>query len=162
MWPLRSGPTSRWRRSPSFIRYAPNPTTPTGDVNDINTNELLIPRIYPPLPDLVASVISKQLTSNVAILTFAAATPFVVGYTILVENVDAIFNGTYVITAVTPTTVRYAKTNADIGLATTTTGSVTLIDPSAPESATDFPNMTVDERTHDGLWVKAVGGLPNT
>ena len=24
------------------------------------------------------------------------------------------------------------------------------------------PGMTEDERTHDGLWVKAVGGLPNT
>ncbi len=65
----------------TFIRYAPTPTTPTGDVTDINTSELLIPRIEP----------------------------------------------TEVV-----------------------------------ETETDFPGMSEDERTHDGLWVKAVGGLPNT
>jgi len=64
-----------------FVRYAPTPTTPTGDVQDIATDELLIPRIEP----------------------------------------------TEVI-----------------------------------EDSADFPNMTEDERTHDGLWVKAVGGSPNT
>jgi hypothetical protein len=145
----------------SVIRYAPNPATPTGDVVDINTDELLIPRIFPPLPQLVANVTTKQIASNVATLTLADATPFIVGYIILVENVDATFNGQYTITACTPTTVSYAKTAADL-VPTASVGTVTLVDPAAPESATDFPNMTEAERTHDGLWVKAVGGLPNT
>lgn len=30
------------------------------------------------------------------------------------------------------------------------------------ELETDYPTMSEEERTHDGLWVKAVGGLPNT
>jgi hypothetical protein len=30
------------------------------------------------------------------------------------------------------------------------------------EELTQFPNMTEDERTHDGLWLWAVGGLANT
>lgn len=67
-----------------FIRYAPNPTTPTGDVNDINTPELLIPRIFPPS------------------------------------------------------------------------------DPVLIEDEVDFPGLTEAERTHDGLWVKAIGGIPNS
>ena len=65
----------------SIIRYAPNPATPTGDVVDINTDELLIPRIEPTE----------------------------------VEEPEA-----------------------------------------------EYPTMTDDERTHDGLWIKAVGGAVNT
>ena len=30
------------------------------------------------------------------------------------------------------------------------------------ELETDYPNTSEEERTHDGLWIKAVGGLPNT
>jgi hypothetical protein len=147
----------------SFIRYAPMPETPTGDVNDIATDELLIPRIFPPLPDLVESVINKVLTSFMATLTLAEAHSFIAGYTVLVENVDATFNGTYVITSVTSTTISYAKGGtANVPSTPITTGSVTLIDPARPEKETDFPGMTEEERTHDGLWVKADGGLPNT
>ena len=145
----------------SFIRYAPNPTTPTGDVNDINTDELLIPRILPPMPKLTGSVTTKALTGNVATLTLSEAHSFIVGYTVLVENVDAVFNGTYTITAIGTTTISYAKTNANVA-SVAATGNVALVDPYAPESETDFPGMTEAERTHDGLWVKAVGGLANT
>lgn len=65
----------------SFIRYLPNPATPTGDVNDIATNELLIPRIEPTE----------------------------------VEEPEA-----------------------------------------------EYLGFSEDERTHDGLWIKAVGGAANT
>jgi hypothetical protein len=145
----------------SFIRYAPNPATPTGDVQDINTDELLIPRILPPMPSLTGSVTTKILTSNVATLTLSEAHQFLVGYTVLVENVDATFNGTYTITAVGGTTISYAKTSANVA-STAATGAVSLVDPYAPESEAEFPGMTEEERTHDGLWVKAVGGLANT
>jgi hypothetical protein len=40
------------------------------------------------------------------------------------------------------------------------TGTVTTVN--LPESETNYPDMSEAERTHDGLWVKAVGGLPNT
>lgn len=33
---------------------------------------------------------------------------------------------------------------------------------SVVEVGTDFPTLTVNELTHDGLWVKAVGGMTNT
>jgi hypothetical protein len=155
------GPAQNTVCNISFIHFAPTPTTPTGDVNDINTDELLIPRILPPLPVLTGSVTTKALTSNVATLTLSEAHQFVVGYTVLVENVDATFNGTYVLTGVGVTTISYAKTAANVA-SVAATGNVALVDPYAPESETDFPGMTEAERTHDGLWVKAVGGLANT
>ena len=96
-----------------------------------------------------------------ATLTLSEAHSFIVGYTVLVENVDATFNGTYMLTAVGTTTISYAKTNPNVA-SVAATGNVSLVDPYAPEDETEFPGMTEDERTHDGLWVKAVGGLANT
>lgn len=62
---------------------------------------------------------------NVAMLTFKeAAHPFQVGDVIVVAGVDATFNGTYTVTAVTATTVSYAKVNANIA-STGATGTVT-------------------------------------
>ena len=67
------------------------------------------------IPVVTASVTNKALTSNVATLTTAAAHGFAVGFEVTVTGVDAVFNGTYTITAVpTTTTFRYAKTNVDI------------------------------------------------
>jgi hypothetical protein len=57
--------------------------------------------------------------------------------------------------------ISYAKTNVDV-VSVASTGTVTQIDPARPESEVDYPGLTEEERTHDGLWVKAVGGLANT
>ena len=66
------------------------------------------------IPKITASVTNKALTSNVATLTTAAAHGFAVGFEVVVTGVDATFNGTYTITAVTSTTFSYAKTAADV------------------------------------------------
>lgn len=61
------------------------------------------------------SAITKALTSNVATLTFATAHSLVVGDTLGVENVDATFNGTYVVSAVpSSTSVSYALTASNV------------------------------------------------
>ena len=53
----------------SVIRYTPTPDS-LGGVHDIDTNELLIPRITPPLTlEQPATVSNKALTTNVATLT---------------------------------------------------------------------------------------------
>jgi hypothetical protein len=65
------------------------------------------------------TVTNKVLTSNVATLT-SNGHGFLVGQTVVVAGVDATFNGTYVITAVTANTFSYAKTNADVGTAAAT------------------------------------------
>jgi hypothetical protein len=61
-----------------------------------------------------ATVNNKALTDNIATLTTAAAHNFLVGDRITVAGVDATFNGTYALTAVTSTTFSYAKTNANV------------------------------------------------
>jgi hypothetical protein len=65
-------------------------------------------------PTITASVNNKALTSNVATLTTTAAHGFAVGMTVEVSGVDATFNGSYTITAVTSTTFSYAKTASNV------------------------------------------------
>lgn len=71
------------------------------------------------------TVTNKALTSNVATLTFASHT-FVVGQTVTValSPADPVFDGTYQVTAVTATTISYAKTNANV-TGTASAGTVT-------------------------------------
>lgn len=59
------------------------------------------------------SVTNKALTSNVATLTIGSH-PLIVGNSIWVAGVDATFNGRYTITAITGTTVSYAKTATNV------------------------------------------------
>jgi hypothetical protein len=59
------------------------------------------------------TVTNKALTSNVATLTIGSH-KLTVGSTINVDNIDATFNGTYVLTAVASTTISYAKTAANV------------------------------------------------
>ncbi len=77
------------------------------------------------------AVTTKALAANVATLTLSAAHPFVVGQPARVVGVDATFNGTYTITAVTATTLSYGRTAADVA-AVAATGSVTSTPLTAP------------------------------
>lgn len=67
-----------------------------------------------------ATITNKALTSNVATLTTSVAHGYAVGESVNVAGVDATFNGTYVITAVTSTTFNYAKTAANVTSAAAT------------------------------------------
>jgi len=68
-----------------------------------------------PLPTL--TVTDKSLTSNVATLTTSVAHGLTVGNVVSVSGVDATFDGTYTLSAVTSTTLSYAKTAANVTLA---------------------------------------------
>ena len=80
------------------------------------------------------AVNNKALTANVATLTLTMPliTPPVSAHTLLpgamidVEGVDATFDGTYTITAVTALTVSYAKVNADIASTAVTSTKATV------------------------------------
>jgi hypothetical protein len=76
---------------------------------------------------ITATITNKALTSNVATLTTSAAHGMAVGMTADVNNVDATFNGSYTITAVTSTTFSYAKTASNV-TSTSATGTVTSND----------------------------------
>jgi hypothetical protein len=67
------------------------------------------------------TVTNKALTSNVATLTVGAH-DFRVGMPVVVSGVDATFNGTYTITAITSTTFSYAKTASNV-TSTSATGT---------------------------------------
>jgi len=130
------------------------------EVYDIETDELLIPRIAPSPPILTASVSNAALTANYATLTTTLNHHMLVGDTIDVAGVTpALFNGRYTITNITSNTLTYVKTNANVA-AVASAGTVTTVN--LPESETDYPDLDEDERTHDGLWVIADGGLLGT
>src|SRR5580765_5722888 len=126
-----------------------NPPVP-GTVKALDTPPLLIPRIYPPLTTITATVTNKALTTNVATLTTVSAHGLPVGAIILVAGVDATVNGQYTITAVTSTTLSYAKVATNV-TSVASGGTITQVDPHAAEAENDFPGLTEDERTHDGL-----------
>lgn len=69
------------------------------------------------------NVITKSLTSNVATLTTDVNHNIASGTSVTVEGVDATFNGTYTLTAVTANTLSYSKVAANVG-STATTGFV--------------------------------------
>ena len=82
------------------------------------------------------SVSNKALTSNVATLTTSLPHDFNVGNSITVTGVDATFNGTYIVTAKTSTTVSYAKTATDVtSVAVSPYGSV--VETSSNSEATE-------------------------
>jgi hypothetical protein len=144
------------------LRYTPSPDS-LGGVEDIETDELLIPRITPYPPIKTANVLKASLTANVVTLTTTAAHNMLPGETIEVTAVTpTTYNGQYVIVA-TPlaTTLTYAKTAGNLTEVTLDpTGKVATVN--LPESEVDYPDIDEDERMHDGLWVIADGGLLGT
>lgn len=73
-----------------------------------------------------ATVTNKALTSNVATLT-VGATDYIVGDSVVValSPADATFDGTFTITAVTSTTISYAKTASNV--ASTASNGTTVV-----------------------------------
>jgi len=89
----------------------------------------------------VLDVTLKALTANVATLTVGTHT-WVIGNTVTVTGVDSTFNGTYVLTAVTGTTISYAKTHANVASGAAT-GDVT--GPGASTGVVGYAAPTKDE-----------------
>lgn len=72
-------------------------------------------------PDVLTyTVTNKALTSNVATLTTQGPHGFTVGQRVTVAITDTVFDGDYLITAVTSTTFSYARTNANVTSAAAT------------------------------------------
>lgn len=139
-------------------------------IGDVVTPPELIPRIVPPMTLKTANVTFKKMLAGVATLNTAHDHGLLAGDIVTVTDVDAIFNGRYTITVPSPSSISYPKVGAsDLASTATTTGLISQNDPFRPEDESDFndmddglPDMDEEERTHDGLWVRAVGGLPGT
>jgi hypothetical protein len=69
---------------------------------------------------------NKVLTNNLATLTTTVAHTFLVGDVVVVGSVDATFNGTYSITAVTTNTFSYLKTAANVASTVVASGSAAV------------------------------------
>jgi hypothetical protein len=92
-----------------------DPVTRTGANNIDDLYDLGVVGEYAvAVSNVVKSVTNKALTSNVATLTTADAHTYSVGDVVVITGVDATFNGTVVLTAVTSTTFSYAKTAANV------------------------------------------------
>jgi len=144
-----SGPDGRWEYPVAAERpYAYSRATwaPTG-LNGFYTwnydgiNDSAEDGTYTAVTDLDASAIYpvtfKALTDDVATITTASAHGFVVGETVVVAGIDATFNGTQEITAVTAYTISFDKTASDVPEAAVTGATVK----STPSTSTTQYNV---------------------
>ena len=82
--------------------------------------------IYEVSPITSYTVTAASLSTNIATLTTSTAHNFSVGSQITVASISAAYNGTWSVTAVTPTSVSFYHNNADVALAIGLTGTVVL------------------------------------
>ena len=87
------------------------------------------------------TVTVKELTSNVATLNIGAHN-YVVGNTVNVTGVDATFNGSYTVTAVTVNTISYAKTASNVAQVASAGSVQILLGTSASLIAGDFVTIS--------------------
>ena len=114
-------------------------------------DEYDVDKVYNPL---VYSITTKALTSNVATLTTSATHKYAIGTEITVTGVDATFNGTFVITAVTGTTFSYAKIAANVtSVASTGSVSSTITHFIDYISGTDRPVHAICDDGTTAYWV---------
>jgi len=95
------------------------------------------------------SINNKLLVSNVATLTTTATHPYLVGEEVVVTGVDATFNGTYTITAVTSNTFSYAKTEANVTSTAVSPAGTAVVNQSASTALVADP-----VRTRYSVWSK--------
>jgi hypothetical protein len=91
--------------------------------------------------DQTFTINNKVLVSEVATLTTSATHPYLVGEEVVVTGVDATFNGTYIITAVTSNTFNYAKAGAGNVSTSSATGSA-VVNQSASSALVADPTRT--------------------
>jgi len=109
------------------------PTTKSASANFITINTASAHYIVVGQPVTVsetalsASVVNKSLSASVATLTTASNHRITTGQSVTVANVDATFNGTYVVTSASANIIRYSKNSASVA-STSASGTVTYFD----------------------------------
>jgi hypothetical protein len=100
----------------------------------------------------VSNITNKQLTSDLATLTTSAAHYMSVADWVTVEGVDATFNGTYKINAVTTTTFSYYKDSGNVA-STPVSPSGTYKTNSLVGNATGYDIWLRWDRNDGGDWI---------
>jgi len=122
-----------------------DPVTRTGANNIDDLFDLgIVGEFAVAVSNVIKSVTNKALTSNVATLTTADAHTYSVGDVVVITGVDATFNGTVIVTAVTSTTFSYNKTATNV--------SSTAVDPAGTATKTR-------ERRYRGMVRDATDGV---
>jgi hypothetical protein len=132
-----------------FLRSIQFNNTPAALLHD----EYDVDKIYNPI---TYSINNKALTSNVATLTTTVNHTYAIGTEVTISGVDATFNGSYVITAVTSNTFSYAKTATDVPSAAVTpvgTASSTVTHFIDYNSGTDRPVHAICDDGTTAYWV---------
>ena len=92
-----------------FIFTGDGSTSTTNDLGIVTEGKYTLPGLIP-----TRTVVNKSLVDNVATLQTSVPHLFLAGDSVVVAGVDATFNGTYTITAVTSDTFSYAKTAGNV------------------------------------------------
>ncbi len=79
--------------------------------------------VYAVVDPTLYTITNRVLTANVATLTTSSNHGFATGQTVVVTGIDDIFDGSYVITAVTSDTFSYARTTNVGGVTTAASGT---------------------------------------
>ena len=166
-----------------FIRYNPTPVS-VGDVADIVTDELQIPRIEPTeiiedensITEVQTITPSGTITAGTFKLTLLGVQTGNIAWNASAAQIetaiDAVISGNSVRVSggPLPTAAIILSYNdygdvAQVTVQPTLTGGGVLTPATTTEGIPGFwveAGFTEDERTHDGLWVVATGGLANT
>ena len=178
-------PTGNQTEFFEFLRYNPTPVS-SGEVSDIIPTELEIPRIEPTeiIEDEDAADEVHKLTPT-GTITGGTFTLTVMGQATtaaIVYNATAVAIKTAIDTAIPGNTVTVSGGPAHTNVVTLTypgygnvdqvivnpslTGTTPLITPTTSTEGVSGmwidAGFTEEERTHDGLWVVATGGMANT
>jgi hypothetical protein len=168
-----------------LISYSPSPEA-SGDISDIETNELKIPRIEPTekVEDSEAKSEVQVITPSGTIsggsftITLLAATTAALPHNSTAADIKAAINVALPDNKVSVSggpahtaavTLTYAISYGNVAQATLGGSGVTGGGSLAVTTSTEgiaapwiAAGYTEDERTHDGLWVTADGGLANS
>jgi len=123
-------------------------------------DEYDVDKVYNPI---TYSITNKALASNVATLTTSVAHKYAIGTMVDISGVDATFNGTFEITAVTSTTFSYAKTASNVTSTAVTpngTASSTITHFIDYNSGADNPVHAICDDGTTAYWItnRPVGG----
>jgi len=133
-------------------------------VTRVNDNQFTY--VVPAQSGVQVNISNTSLTSNIATITTATPHGYVTGDTIIVAGAtNTVYNGTYAVASTpTPTSLTYARTNANIGSASSA-GTVSISKPVLEETTfaiAEVINFTSQGNTQYTYFLFPNGSLGNT
>lgn len=131
--------------SPGLYLAGVDTTTESITLSAADATDTKYDVIYAQVDETPYFITAKALESDVAELTTSSAHGFLANQTVVVSGVDDIFDGTYIITLVTSTKFRYAKTHANVATFASPTAVVATAT-GYPASGTAIVTATISNK----------------